>query len=310
MKVFLQFSCTIQIKSLSLHSEIEILRIMNKQEEINKLHIVHKMMVDRSKSYVGLLSLTKGNYIDRRNNIKTYEEVIDVLDTALDNDYSTENILSVFPWYREDSEEVTVTDEMLDRLIFILSQWNKYVKCKGYTNSKQRQQFYDCKKAAIRVLYKNGERVISEEMHTREDENGRTEFFTSYTVRTSDGTLYTFHQPWDQVSKLYLDQRHYYAMLKDVRPYDHSEFDTESITGSEEERKTFKKMLAELYILMGVIRKNLPQTYKQFSIHKKGETVLHYEEPFTRFIKILPLEEATPESFEAINAKLTHYPTL
>ena len=26
---------------------------------MNKLHIVHKMMVDRSKSYVGLLSLTK-----------------------------------------------------------------------------------------------------------------------------------------------------------------------------------------------------------------------------------------------------------
>ena len=88
-------------------------------------------------------------------------------------------------------------------------------------------------------------------MHTREDENGRTKFFTSYTVRTSDGTLYTLHQPWDQVSKLYMDQRHYYAMLKDVRPYDHSDFDTESITGSEEERKTFKKMLAELYILMG-----------------------------------------------------------
>ena len=145
-------------------------------------------------------------------------------------------------------------------------------------------------------------------MHTREDENGRTEFFTSYTVRTSDGALYTFHQPWKKVYKLYLDQRHYYAMLKDVRSYDHSDFDTESFTGSEEERKMFKKMLAELYILMGVIRKNLPQTYKQFSIHKKGETVLHYEEPFTRFIKILPLEEATPESFEAINAKLTHRP--
>ena len=281
---------------------------MNRTEEMNKLHIVHKMMVDRSKTCVGLLSLTKGNYIDRRNNIKTYEEVIDSLDTALDNDYSTENILSVFPWYKEDAEEVTVTDEMLDRLIFILSQWNKYVKCKEYTNSKQRQQFYDCKKAAIRVLYKNGERIISEEMHTREDENGRTEFFTSYTVQTSDGTLYTFHQPWDQVSKLYLDQRHYYAMLKDVRPYDHSDFDTESFTGSEEERKMFKKMLAELYILMGVIRKNLPQTYKQFSIHKKGETVLHYEEPFTRFIKILPLEEATPENFEAICAKITHRP--
>lgn len=56
---------------------------------------------------------------------------------------------------------------------------------------------------------------------------------------------------------------------------------------------------------MGVIRKNLPQTYKQY---KKGEIVLHYEEPFTRFIKILPLEEATPENFEAICAKLTHRP--
>lgn len=283
---------------------------MNRQEEMNKLHIVHKMMVDRSKEYVGLLSLTKGNNIDRRNNIKTYEKVIDALDTALDNDYSAENILSVFSWYKEDAEEVTVTDEMLDRLIFILSQWNKYVKCKEYTNSKQRQQFYDCKEASIRILYKNRERILSEEMHTREDENGRTEFFTSYTVQTSDGTLYTFHQPWEQVSKLYLDQRHYYAILKDVRPYDHSEFDTTSFTGSEEERKTFKKMLAELYILMGVIRKNLPQTYKQFSIHKKGEKVLHYEEPFTRFIKILPLEEATPENFEAINAKLTHHPSL
>jgi hypothetical protein len=268
------------------------------------------MMVDRSKEYVGLLSLTKGNNIDRRNNIKTYERVIDALDTALDNDYSTENILSVFPWYKEDAEEVTVTDEMLDRLIFILSQWNKYVKCKEYTNSKQRQQFYDCKEAAIRILYKNGERILSEEMHIREDENGRTEFFTSYTVQTSDGTLYTFHQPWEQVSKLYLDQRHYYAILKDVRPYDHSELDTSTFTGSEEERKTFKKMLAELYILMGVIRKNLPQTYKQFSIHKKGEKVLHYEEPFTRFIKILPLEEATQENFEAINAKLTHHPSI
>ena len=283
---------------------------MNRTEEMNKLHIVHKMMVDRSKTCVGLLSLMKGNNIDCRNNIRTYKEVIDALDIALDNDYSTENILSVFPWYKEDAEEVIVTDKMLDRLIFILYQWNKYVKCKGYTNSKQRQQFYNCKETAIRVLYKNGERILSEEMHTREDENGRTEYFTSYTVRTSDGTLYTFHQPWDQVSKLYLDQRHYYAMLKDVRPYDHSDFDTESITGSEEERKTFKKMLAELYILMGVIRKNLPQTYKQFSIHKKGEKVLHYEEPFTRFIKILPLEEATPENFESINAKLTHYPSL
>ena len=283
---------------------------MNRQEEMNKLHIVHKMMVDRSKEYVGLLSLTKGNNIDRRNNIKTYEKVIDALDTALDNDYSTENILSVFPWYKEDAEEVTVTDEMLDRLIFILSQWNKYVKCKEYTNSKQRQQFYDCKEAAIRILYKNGERILSEEMHTREDENGHTEFFTSYTVQTSDGTLYTFHQPWEQVSKLYLDQRHYYAILKDVRPYDHSELDTTSFTGSEEERKTFKKMLAELYILMGVIRKNLPQTYKQFSIHKKGEKVLHYDAPFSRFIKILPLEEATPENFEEINSKLTHHPSI
>ena len=108
---------------------------MNRQEEMNKLHIVHKMMVDRSKAYVGLLSLTKGNNLDRRSNIKTNEEVIDTLDTALDNDYSTENILSVFPWYKEDSEEVIVTVEMLDRLIFILYQWNKYVKCKGYTNS-------------------------------------------------------------------------------------------------------------------------------------------------------------------------------
>lgn len=277
---------------------------------MNKLHIVHKMMVDRSKEYVGLLSLTKGNNIDRRNNIKTYEKVIDALDTALDNDYTTENILSVFPWYKEDAEEVTVTDEMLDRLIFILSQWNKYVKCKEYTNSKQRQQFYDYKEASIRILYKNGERILSEEMHTREDENGRTEFFTSYTVQTSDGTLYTFHQPWEQVSKLYLDLRHYYAILKDVRPYDHSELDTSTFTGSEEERKTFKKMLAELYILMGVIRKNLPQTYKQFSIHKKGEKVLHYDAPFTRFIKILPLEEATPENFEAINSKLTHHPSI
>ena len=194
---------------------------------------------------------------------------------------------------------------MLDRLILILSQWNKYVKCKEYTNSKQRQQFYDCKKAAIRVLYKNGERIISEEMHTREDENGRTEFFTSYTVQTSDGTLYTFHQPWDQVSKLYMDQRHYYAMLKDVRPYDHSDFDTESITGSEEERKTFKKMIAELYILMGVIRKNLPQTYKQFSIHKKGDTVLHYDAPFSRFIKILTPEETELEKSRATNSRLS-----
>ena len=284
------------------------IRIMNKQEKINKLHIVHKMMVDRSKAYVGLLSLMKGNNLDRRSNIKTNEEVIDTLDTALDNDYSTENILSVFPWYKEDAEGVTVTDEMLDRLIFILSQWNRYVKCEEYTNPKQRQQFYDYKKAAIRTLYKNGERIVSEEMHTREDENGRTEFFASYTVQTSDGTLYRFHQPWKKVYKLYLDQRHYYAMLKDVRPYVHSEFDTESITGSEEERKTFKKMLAELYILLGVIRKNLPKTYKQFSIHKKGEKMLHYEEPFTRFIKILPLEEATPENFETINAKLTHRP--
>lgn len=283
---------------------------MNRTEEMNKLHIVHKMMVDRSKSYVGLLSLTKGNNLDRRNNIRTYEEVIDALDTALDNDYSTENILSVFPWYREDAEEVTVTDEMLDRLIFILSQWNTYVKCKDYTTPKQRRQFYDCKKAAIRVLYKNGERILSEEMHTREDENGRTEFFTSYTVQTSDGTVYIFHQIWEQVSKLYMDQRHYYAMLKDVRPYDHSDFDTESITGSEEERKMFKKMLAELYILMGVIRKNLPQTYKQFCPHKDGEMNLHYEEPFARFIKILPLEEATQENFESINAKLTHHPSL
>lgn len=172
------------------------IRIMNKQEEINKLHIVHKMMVDRSKAYVGLLSLIKGNNLDRRSNIKTNEEVIDTLDTALDNDYSTENILSVFPWYKEDAEGVTVTDEMLDRLIFILSQWNKYVKCEEYTNPKQRQQFYDYKKAAIRTLYKNGERIVSEEMHTREDENGRTEFFASYTVQTSDGRLYTFHQPW------------------------------------------------------------------------------------------------------------------
>jgi hypothetical protein len=283
---------------------------MNRQEEMNKLHIVHKMMVDRSKEYVGLLSLTKGNNIDRRNNIKTYEKVIDALDTALDNDYSTENILSVFPWYKEDAEDVTVTDKMLDRLIFILSQWNKYVKCKEYTNSKQRQQFYDCKEASIRILYKNGERILSEEMHTREDENGRTEFFTSYTVKTSDGTLYTFHQPWEQVSKFYLDQRHYYAILKDVRPYDHSELDTSTFTGSEEERKTFKKMLAELYILMGVIRKNLPQTYKQFSIHKKREKVLHYDAPFSRFIKILPLEEATPENFEAICAKLNRNPSI
>ena len=278
---------------------------MNRTEEMNKLHIVHKMMVDRSKECVGLLSLTKGNNIDRRNNIKTYEKVIDALDTALDNDYSTENILSVFPWYKEDAEEVTVTDEMLDRLIFILSQWNKYVKCKEYTNSKQRQQFYDCKEASIRILYKNGERILSEEMHTREDENGRTEFFTSYTVQTSDGTLYTFHQPWEQVSKLYLDRRHYYAILKDVRPYDHSELDTTSFTGSEEERKTFKKMLAELYILMGVIRKNLPQTYKQFSIHKKGEKVLHYEEPFTRFIKILTPEETELEKSRAANSRLS-----
>jgi hypothetical protein len=278
---------------------------MNRQEEINKLHIVHKMMVDRSKEYVGLLSLTKGNNIDRRNNIKTYEKVIDALDTALDNDYSTENIFSVFPWYKEDAEEVTVTNEMLDRLIFILSQWNKYVKCKEYTNSKQRQQFYDCKEASIRILYKNGERILSEEMHTREDENGRIEFFTSYTVQTSDGTLYTFHQPWEQVSKLYLDQRHYYAILKDVRPYDHSELDTSTFTGSEEERKTFKKMLAELYILMGVIRKNLPQTYKQFSIHKKGEKVLHYEEPFTRFIKILTPEETELEKSRATNSRLS-----
>ena len=283
---------------------------MNRQEEMNKLHIVHKMMVDRSKEYVGLLSLTKGNNIDRRNNIKTYEKVIDALDTALDNDYSTENILSVFPWYKEDAEEVTVTDEMLDRLIFILSQWNKYVKCKEYTNSKQRQQFYDCKEASIRILYKNGERILSEEMHTREDENGRTEFFTSYTVQTSDGTLYTFHQPWEQVSKLYLDQRHYYAILKDVRPYDHSELDTTSFTGSEEERKTFKKMLAELYILMGVIRKNLPQTYKQFCLHKGGEMNLHYDAPFSRFIKILTPEESTLENFEEINSKLTHHPSI
>jgi hypothetical protein len=104
--------------------------------------------------------------------------------------------------------------------------------------------------------------------------------------------------------------RHYYAILKDVSPYDHSEFDTTSFTGSEEERKTFKKILAELYILMGVIRKNLPQTYKQFSIHKEGEKVLHYDAPFSRFIKILPLEEATPENFEAINAKLTHHPSI
>jgi hypothetical protein len=278
---------------------------MNRTEEMNKLHIVHKMMVDRSKECVGLLSLTKGNNIDRRNNIKTYEKVIDALDTALDNDYSTENIFSVFPWYKEDAEEVTVTNEMLDRLIFILSQWNKYVKCKEYTNSKQRQQFYDCKEASIRILYKNGERILSEEMHTREDENGRIEFFTSYTVQTSDGTLYTFHQPWEQVSKLYLDQRHYYAILKDVRPYDHSELDTSTFTGSEEERKTFKKMLAELYILMGVIRKNLPQTYKQFSIHKKGEKVLHYEEPFTRFIKILTPEETELEKSRATNSRLS-----
>ena len=283
---------------------------MNRQEEMNKLHIVHKMMVDRSKEYVGLLSLTKGNNIDRRNNIKTYEKVIDALDTALDNDYSTENILSVFPWYKEDAEEVTVTDEMLDRLIFILSQWNKYVKCKEYTNSKQRQQFYDCKEASIRILYKNGERILSEEMHTREDENGRTEFFTSYTVQTSDGTLYTFHQPWEQVSKLYLDQRHYYAILKDVRPYDHSELDTSTFTGSEEERKTFKKMLAELYILMGVIRKNLPQTYKQFCLHKGGEMNLHYDAPFSRFIKILTPEESTLENFEEINSKLIHHPSI
>ena len=287
-----------------MHSEIKTLRIMNRTEEMNKLHIVHKMMVDRSKECIGLLSLTKENDLDRRTSIRTYEKVIDALDTALSNDYSTENILSVFPWYKEDAEEVTVTDEMLDRLIVILSQWNKYVKCKEYTNSKQRQQFYDCKETAIRILYKNGERILSEEMHTRFDENGRTEFFTSYTVQTSDGTIYTFHQPWEQVSKLYLDKRHYYAMLKDVRPYDHSELDTTAFTGSEEERKTFKKMLAELYILMGVIRKNLPQRYKQFSIHKKGEKVLHYDAPFTRFIKIIPLEEATPENFEAINSRL------
>ena len=94
-------------------------------------------------------------------------------------------------------------------------------------------------------------------------------------------------------------------MLKDVRPYDHSDFDTESFTGSEEERKMFKKMLAELYILMGVIRKNLPQTYKQFSIHKKGETVLHYEEPFTRFIKILTPEETELEKSRATNSRLS-----
>ena len=282
----------------------------NKLSEFNKLILVNRMMIDRSKECIGLLSLTKGNNLDRRNNIRTYEKVIDALDTALDNDYSFSNIYSVFPWYKEDAEEVTVTDEMLDRLIFILSQWNKYVKCKEYTNSKQRQQFYDCKEASIRILYKNGERILSEEMHTREDENGRTEFFTSYTVQTSDGTLYTFHQPWEQVSKLYLDQRHYYAILKDVRPYDHSELDTSTFTGSEEERKTFKKMLAELYILMGVIRKNLPQTYKQFCLHKGGEMNLHYDAPFSRFIKILTPEESTLENFEAINAKLTHHPSI
>ena len=62
------------------------IRIMNKTEEMNKLHIVHKMMVDRNKAYVGLFSLIKGNNLDRRSNIKTCEEVIDTLDTALDND--------------------------------------------------------------------------------------------------------------------------------------------------------------------------------------------------------------------------------
>ena len=94
-------------------------------------------------------------------------------------------------------------------------------------------------------------------------------------------------------------------MLKDVRPYDHSEFNTESLTGSEEERKTFKKMLAELYILMGVIRKNPPQTYEQFSIHKKGETVLHYDAPFSRFIKILTPEETEIEKSRATNSRLS-----
>jgi hypothetical protein len=107
------------------------------------------------------------------------------------------------------------------------------------------------------------------------------------------------------VSKLYLDKRHYYAMLKDVRPYDHAELDTTAFAGSEEERKTFKKMIAEIYILMGVIRKNLPQTYKQFSIHKKGEKVLHYEEPFTRFIKILTPEETELEKSKATNSRLS-----
>lgn len=282
----------------------------NKLSEFNKLILVNRMMIDRSKECIGLLSLTKGNNLDRRNNIRTYEKVIDALDTALDNDYSFSNIYSVFPWYVPSAEEVIVTDEMLDRLIFILSQWNKYVKCKEYTNSKQRQQFYDCKEASIRILYKNGERILSEEMHTREDENGRTEFFTSYTVQTSDGTLYTFHQPWEQVSKLYMDQRHYYAMLKDVRPYDHSEFDTSTFTGSEEERKTFKKMLAELYILMGVIRKNLPQTYQQFYLRYTRAKHLHYDAPFSRFIKILPLEEATQENFETICAKLNRNPSI
>lgn len=262
------------------------------QETLNKILLVNKMLRDRSKEYITLLDLNKGDYIDRRNNFKTYVNVMEALDIALAGCYTKANIQEVFPWYDENSETVIVTDAMIDRMMYILVEWNKYVKCKDYTNSKQRSQFYDYKEAAIRVLYKNGTRVLSEELHERLDGPNGTEYFVSYMMQMSDGTVVTFHQPWDQVSKLYTTGRHFYGLARDVKPYSHTEPENPMFNGSSEERSKFKRMLAELYILMGVIRKNFPQTYKQYEFVDKEDC---YELPFSRFVKMMPVNTTAAE---------------
>lgn len=274
---------------------------MDNKQTLNKILLVNKMMRDRSKDYITLLDLNKGSHKDRHANFKTYENVMESLDIALDGCYTTANIQSVFPWYDENAETVIVTDAMIDRLLYILIEWNKYVKCKEFTNSKQRSQFYDYKETAIRVLYKNGTRILSEDLHERLDGPNGIEYFVSYTVQGPDNTVLTFHQPWEQVSKFYADTRHYYGMVKYVKPYEHSDAEDAVFTGSSEERSKFKRMLGELYILSGVIRKNLPQTYKQYAY---CEREAHYELPFSRFIKHLPAEESTLENYEQFNKKL------